>query len=211
MGPCLSPLELVRGRRGDRPGAAPVPFDSSVVLATEALKRCRLGGRPQKTMRCRLASRPRPEAIGTLAVAEGPAAAQGAQHQHDLRRRPAQRQEGAGGPTARPRNVPVVLTKTSLVLVELAQKAVNQERVETIDPARKHCELTLTIASPSFGAPRAKVAPARAPLRCGGRSTSPSPKSAQARKRRVHGRDYALQRQAFRRAMAPIRRFKHKL
>ena len=41
----------------------------------------------------------------------------------------------------------VVLTKTALALVDLSQKSVSKKRVETIDPARKHAELTFNDAS----------------------------------------------------------------
>src|SRR5258707_11497566 len=64
----LSPLELCVVAEEIGRSAAPVPFDSSVVLATEALKLAGSDAQKKKWLPL-LASG---EAIGTLAVAEGP-------------------------------------------------------------------------------------------------------------------------------------------
>ena len=72
--------------------AAPVPFDTSVVLATEALKLAGSDAQKKKWLPARFRQGDR-----HARHRRGPAAAQAAQHPHDLRRRPAQRQEGAGG------------------------------------------------------------------------------------------------------------------
>ncbi|MBV8406831.1 MAG: acyl-CoA dehydrogenase family protein, partial [Alphaproteobacteria bacterium] len=64
----LSPLELCVVAEEIGRAAAPVPFDSSVVLASEALKLA--GSEAQKKQWLPLLAAG--EAIGTLAVAEGP-------------------------------------------------------------------------------------------------------------------------------------------
>src|ERR1700738_1940498 len=64
----LSPLELCVAAEEIGRAAAPVPFDSSVVLATEALKLA--GSEAQKKKWLPLLASG--EAIGTLAIAEGP-------------------------------------------------------------------------------------------------------------------------------------------
>ena len=89
----LSPLELCVVAEEIGRAAAPVPFDTSVVLATEALKLAGSDAQKKKWLSA-LASG---EAIGTLAIAEGPQPPKPRGDPHDLRRRPAQRQEGAGG------------------------------------------------------------------------------------------------------------------
>src|ERR1700761_1851436 len=66
----LSPLELCVIAEEIGRAAAPVPFDSSVVLATEALKLA--GSDAQK--KAWLPKLAAGEAIGTIAVAEGPQA-----------------------------------------------------------------------------------------------------------------------------------------
>src|SRR5882757_1785865 len=117
--------------------AAPVPFDTSVVLATEALKLA--GSDTQKKKWLPLLAEGK--AIGTLAVAEGP---QPPKPRNVLTTFGGGRLNGKKVPVAdgEAASFAVVLAKTSLVLVDLSQKAVTKKRVETIDPARKHAELT---------------------------------------------------------------------
>ncbi|CAN5473914.1 hypothetical protein BH10PSE6_BH10PSE6_41180 [soil metagenome] len=138
----LSPLELCVVAEEIGRAAAPVPFDTSVVLATEAIKLA--GSEAQKKKWLPLLAEGK--AIGTLAVAEGPQPP-----------RPRNVTTTFGGGFLNGKKVPVadgdaatfavVLTKTSLVLVDLSQKSVTKKRVETIDPARKHAELTFNGAS----------------------------------------------------------------
>jgi acyl-CoA dehydrogenase len=133
----LSPLELCVIAEEIGRCAAPVPFDSSVVLATEALKLAGSDAQKKKWLPLLAGGK----AIGTLAVAEG---AQPPKPRNVL--------TTFGGGFLNGRKVPVidgdaatfaiVMAKTSLVLVELGQSAVKKKRVETIDPARKHAELT---------------------------------------------------------------------
>ena len=138
----LTPLELCVVAEEIGRSAAPVPFDSSVVLATEALKLA--GSEAQKKKWLPLLATG--EAIGTLAVAEGPQAP-----------KPRTVATTYGNGYLNGKKVPVadgeaatfavVMAKNSLVLVDLAQATVTRRRVETIDPARKHAELTFNGAS----------------------------------------------------------------
>jgi alkylation response protein AidB-like acyl-CoA dehydrogenase len=146
----LSPLEVCVAAEEIGRAAAPVPFDSSVVLATEALKLAGSDAQKKKWLP-ELASG---KAIGTLAIAEG------AQPP-----KPRNTRTTFGGGRLSGKKLPVtdgeaatfaiVLANTggsgdravSLVLVDLTQKAVTKKRIETIDPARKHAELTFSDAS----------------------------------------------------------------
>src|SRR5258708_34108720 len=78
----LSPLELCVVAEEIGRAAAPVPFDTSVVLATEALKLA--GSDAQKKKWLPLLTEGK--AIGTLAVAEGPQAPKPANIVTDFRR-----------------------------------------------------------------------------------------------------------------------------
>jgi len=138
----LSPLELCVIAEEVGRAAAPVPFDSSVVLATEAIKLA--GSEAQKKKWLPLLAEGK--AVGTLAVSEG------AQPP-----RPRNVATTFGGGFLNGRKVPVadgdaatfaiVLAKNGLAIVDLNQKGVTKKRVETIDPARKHAELTFDGAS----------------------------------------------------------------
>src|SRR5260370_6430110 len=152
----LSPLELCVVAEEIGRAAAPVPFDTSVVLATEALKLTGSDAQKKKWLPL-LASG---EAIGTLAIAEGPQPP-----------RPRNVRTTFGGGRLNGKKMPVadgeaatftvVLANTggqgdralSLVLVDLKQSPVTRKRVETIDPARKHADLTFNApASELLGA-----------------------------------------------------------
>ena len=210
----LSPLELcVIGEEIGR-AAAPVPFDSSVVLATEALKLA--GSEAQKNKW--LPELAAGKAIGTLAVAEGPQPP-----------RPRNTRATFGGGKLNGKKVPVidgdaatfaiVLATTggqgdravSLVLVDLAQSSVKKKRVETIDPARKQAELTFdgTAAELLGGEGEGwrllerlydAAAIYFAFAQVGGAEAA-----------MWMARDYALQRQAFGRAIGSYQAIKHKL
>src|SRR5690349_5761254 len=139
----LTPLELCVIAEEIGRAAAPVPFDSSVVLATEALKLAGSDAQKKKWLPELAAGK----AVGTVAVAEG------AQPP-----RPRNIRTMFGGGRLNGKKVPVidgdaatfavVLANTggqgdravSLVLVDLNQSSVSKKRVETIDPARKHAE-----------------------------------------------------------------------
>ncbi len=210
----LSPLELCVIAEEIGRAAAPVPFDSSVVLATEALKLAGSDAQKKKWLP-ELASG---KAIGTLAVAEGPQPP-----------RPRNIRASFGGGRLNGKKVPVidgdaadfaiVLANTggqgdravSLVLVDLAQPSVKKKRVETIDPARKQAELAFDGASAELLGGEGEgwrllerlydaAAVYFAFAQVGGAEAA-----------MWMARDYALQRQAFGRAIGSYQAIKHKL
>src|SRR5260370_27174554 len=210
----LSPLELCVVAEEIGRAAAPVPFDTSVVLATEALK-LRGSDAQKKKWLPLLASG---EAIGTLAIAEGP-----------QRPRPRNVRTTFAGGRPNGKKVPVadgeaapfavVLANTggqgdralSLVLVDLKQSPVTRKRVETIDPARKHAELTFNAAASELLGAEGEgwrllerlydaAAVYFAFAQVGGAEAA-----------MWMARDYALQRQAFGRAIGSYQAIKHKL
>lgn len=202
----LSPLELCVIAEEIGRAAAPVPFDSSVVLATEAIKLA--GSEAQKKKWLPLLAEGK--AIGTLAVSEG------AQPP-----KPRTVSTTFGGGRLNGKKVPVadgdvasfaiVMSKTAMVLVDLDQKAVKKKRVETIDPARKHAELVFEDANAEalgnetdgwrtlerlYDAAAVYFAFAQV----GGAEAA-----------MYMARDYSLQRQAFGRAIGSYQAIKHKL
>jgi acyl-CoA dehydrogenase len=214
----LSPLELCVVAEEIGRAAAPVPFDTSVVLATEALKLA--GSEVQKKKWLPLLAGG--EAIGTLAIAEGPQPP-----------RPRNTRTTFGGGRLNGKKVPVadgeaatfaiVLANTggqnsnmgdravSLVLVDLKQSPVTAKRVETIDPARKHAELTFNAASAELLGAEGEgwrllerlydaAAVYFAFAQVGGAEAA-----------MWMARDYALQRHAFGRAIGSYQAIKHKL
>jgi len=214
----LSPLELCVVAEEIGRAAAPVPFDTSVVLATEALKLAGSDAQKKKWLPL-LASG---EAIGTLAIAEGPQPP-----------RPRNIRTTFGGGRLNGKKVPVadgeaatfavVLANTggqnssmgdravSLVLVDLKQSPVTAKRVETIDPARKHAELTFNAAASELLGAEGEgwrllerlydaAAVYFAFAQVGGAEAA-----------MWMARDYALQRQAFGRAIGSYQAIKHKL
>ena len=120
---------------------APVPFSSSVYLATEAVL---LGGSEDQKQRL-LPTLAAGESIGTFALSEGPGQATESNLQATLR-------DGRLSGTKMP--VPdgdiadfcVVVAKdgggTSLAIVDLAGDGVSRESVETLDPSRSHARIT---------------------------------------------------------------------
>ncbi|HEV3489835.1 MAG TPA: acyl-CoA dehydrogenase family protein [Reyranella sp.] len=214
----LSPLELCVVAEEIGRAAAPVPFDTSVVLATEALKLAGSDVQKKKWLPL-LASG---GAIGTLAIAEGPQPP-----------RPRNIRTIFGGGRLNGKKVPVadgeaatfavVLANTggqasnmgdralSLVLVDLKQSPVTAKRVETIDPARKHAELTFNAAASELLGAEGEgwrllerlydsAAVYFAFAQVGGAEAA-----------MWMARDYALQRQAFGRAIGSYQAIKHKL
>ena len=120
---------------------APVPFSSSVYLATEAVL---LGGSEEQKQRL-LPKLATGETIGTFALSEGPGLATAANLQATLR-------GGTLSGTKMP--VPdgdiadfcVVVARdgdgVSLALVDLDGSGVSREQVETLDPSRSHARIT---------------------------------------------------------------------
>jgi alkylation response protein AidB-like acyl-CoA dehydrogenase len=210
----LSPLELCVIAEEVGRAAAPVPFDSSVVLATEALKLAGSDAQKKKWLPELAAGR----AIGTLAVAEG------AQPP-----RPRNIRTIFGGGRLNGKKVPVidgdaatfaiVLANSggqgdravSLALVDLGQPSVSKKRVETVDPARKQAELVFDDATAELLGAEGEgwrmlerlydaAAVYFAFAQVGGAEAA-----------MWMARDYALQRQAFGRAIGSYQAIKHKL
>jgi len=125
--------------------AAPVPFSSSVFLASEAIK---LAGSEEQKKKY-LPKLAAGEIIGTLAASEGVQAA-------SLRSVKASLKDGklsgvkSPVPDAEIADIAVVLVNTggsgdkalSLALVELGASGIKKERLKTIDPTRGHAEVT---------------------------------------------------------------------
>lgn len=202
----LSPLELCVVAEEIGRAAAPVPFDTSVVLATEALKLA--GSDAQKKKWLPLLAEGK--AIGTLAVAEGP---QPPKPRNVTTTFGAGRLNGKKVPVAdgEAATFAVVVAKSSLALVDLSQKSVTRKRVETIDPARKHCELIFNDATAELLGGEGEgwrllerlydtAAIYFAFAQVGGAEAA-----------MWMARDYALQRQAFGRAIGSYQAIKHKL
>jgi len=210
----LGALELCLVSEEIGRATAPVPFDTSVVLATEAIKLAGSEAQKKKWLPELAAGR----AIGTLAVSEGPQAP-----------RPRSIRTSFAGGRLNGAKVPVtdgeaatfaiVLANTggagdralSLVIVDLAQSTVKKRRVETIDPARKHAELTFDGAAAEFLGDEGEgwrllerlydtAAVLFAFAQVGGAEAA-----------MWMARDYALQRQAFGRAIGSYQAIKHKL
>lgn len=210
----LSPLEVCVAAEEIGRAAAPVPFDTSVVLATEALKLAGSEAQKKKWLP-ELASG---KAIGTLAIAEGAQTP-----------KPRNIRTTFGGGRLNGKKLPVtdgeaatfaiVLANTggsgdravSLVLVDLMQAAVSKKRIETIDPARKHAELTFSDASAELLGAEGEgwrllerlydaAAVYFAFAQVGGAEAA-----------MWMARDYALQRNAFGRPIGSYQAIKHKL
>ena len=210
----LSPLELCVIAEEIGRAAAPVPFDSSVVLATEALKLAGSEAQKKKWLPELAAGK----AIGTLAVAEG------AQPP-----RPRNIRTTFGGGKLGGKKVPVmdgdvatfaiVLANTggqgdravSLVLVDLAQPSVKKKRVETIDPARKQAELTFDGAAAELLGAEGEGWPLLERLYDAAAIYFAFAQVGGAEAAMWMARDYALQRQAFGRAIGSYQAIKHKL
>jgi alkylation response protein AidB-like acyl-CoA dehydrogenase len=214
----LSPLELCVVAEEIGRAAAPVPFDSSVVLATEALKLAGSDAQKKKWLPL-LASG---EAIGTLAIAEGPQPP-----------KPRGIRTTFGGGRLNGKKVPVpdgeaatfavVLANTggqsstmgdravSLVLVDLNQSAVGKKRVETIDPARKHAELTFKDATAELLGAEGEGWRTLERLYDAAAIYLAFAQVGGAEAAMWMARDYALQRQAFGRAIGSYQAIKHKL
>ncbi len=202
----LSPLELCVAAEEIGRVAAPVPFDTSVVLATEALKLAGSDAQKKKWLPLLAAGK----AIGTLATAEGAQTP-----------RPSNVRTLFGGGRLNGRKVPVadgevatfavVLAKNSLVLVELAQKGVARKGIETIDPTRKHCELTFTDATAELLGAEGEGWRLLERLYDAAAIYFAFAQVGGAEAAMYMARDYALQRFAFGRAIGSYQAIKHKL
>ncbi len=210
----LSPLELCMIAEEIGRAAAPVPFDSSVVLATEALKLAGSEAQKKKWLTELAAGK----AIGTLAVAEGAEPP-----------RPRNIRTSFSGGKLNGKKVPVmdgdaatfavVLANTggqgdravSLVLVDLAQPSVKKRRVETIDPARKQAEVTFDGAPAELLGVEGEGWRLLEQLYDAAAVYFAFAQVGGAEAAMWMARDYALQRQAFGRAIGSYQAIKHKL
>ena len=210
----LSPLEVCVVAEEIGRAAAPVPFDTSVVLATEALKLAGSDAQKKKWLP-ELASG---KAIGTLAIAEG------AQPP-----KPRNIRTTFGGGRLNGRKLPVtdgeaatfaiVLANSggsgdravSLVLVDLTQTGVAKKRIETIDPARKHAELTFNDATAELLGGEGEGWRLLEKLYDAAAVYFAFAQVGGAEAAMWMARDYALQRQAFGRAIGSYQAIKHKL
>ncbi len=210
----LSPLELCVIAEEIGRAAAPVPFDSSVVLATEAIKLAGSEAQKKKWLP-ELASG---KAIGTLAAAEGP---QPPRPRNVRTTFSGGRLNGKKVPVAdgEAATVAVVLANTggqgeralSLVLVDLKQSAVSRKRVETIDPARKHAELAFKDASAELLGGEGEGWRLLERIQDAAAVYFAFAQVGGAEAAMWMARDYALQRQAFGRPIGSYQAIKHKL
>ncbi len=210
----LSPLEVCVVAEEIGRAAAPVPFDSSVVLATEALKLAGSDAQKKKWLP-ELASG---KAIVTVAIAEG------AQPP-----KPRNTRTTFGGGRLNGKKLPVtdgeaatfaiVLANTggsgeravSLVIVDLTQKAVAKKRIETIDPARKHAELAFDDAAAELLGAEGEGWSLLERLYDAAAVYFAFAQVGGAESAMWMARDYALQRNAFGRAIGSYQAIKHKL
>ncbi len=210
----LSPLEVCVVAEEIGRAAAPVPFDTSVVLATEALKLAGSDAQKKKWL-TELASG---QAIGTLAIAEGPQPP-----------KPRSIRTTFGNGRLNGKKVPVtdgeaatfaiVLANTggtgdravSLVIVDLKQAAVARKRIDTIDPTRKHAELTFTDATAELLGGEGEGWQTLEKLYDAAAVYFAFAQVGGAEAAMWMARDYALQRQAFGRAIGSYQAIKHKL
>jgi alkylation response protein AidB-like acyl-CoA dehydrogenase len=202
----LTPLELCVIAEEIGRAAAPVPFDSSVVLATEALKIAGSEAQKKKWLP-ELASG---KAIGTLAVAEG---AQPPKPRNITTTFGGGRLDGKKVPVAdgEAATFAVVMAKNSLALVDLAQQAVSRKRIDTIDPARKHAELTFKDASAELLGGEGDGWQLLERIHDAAAVYFAFAQVGGAEAAMWMARDYALQRQAFGRPIGSYQAIKHKL
>jgi acyl-CoA dehydrogenase len=189
---------------------APVPFSSSVYLASEAIMAA--GSDAQKTAWLpRLANG---EVIGTLALAEGPGKA-------DPRKlRAAFRNGVLSGeklpvPDGGAAQVAVVAAQGErglvLVLVDLAGRGVTRTPVDTVDPTRKHAQVRFDnapaelLGGPGEGESLLRRVQDRAAVLFAFEQVGGAQRSLEM------ARDYALERYAFGRPIGSFQAIKHKL
>jgi alkylation response protein AidB-like acyl-CoA dehydrogenase len=189
---------------------APVPFSSSIYLAAEAI----MAGGSEAQKRTWLPKLASGEAIGTLALAEGPGKA-------DPRRLRTTFRNGVltgeklPVPDGDVANVAVVVAQGErgvvLALADLEGAGVQRHSVETIDPSRSHARITFenAAAEPLGGASAGesllrsvqdRAAVLFAFEQVGG-----------AQRALEMARDYALERYAFGRPIGSFQAIKHKL
>ncbi len=210
----LGPLELCVIAEELGRACAPVPFSSSVYLASEAIRRW--GSEAQK--KAWLPKLARGEAIGTLATAEGPQPPSPRTVRAALTdgRLTGSKLPVADGEAA---HVAVVVVNTggsgqralSLALVDLSAEGVSRTRVATVDPARKHARLDFSNAPAELLGGKGKGWQLLNELYDGAAVLFAFEQIGGAEAAMWMGRDYALQRQAFGRVIGSYQAIKHKL
>jgi len=189
---------------------APVPFSSSVYLATEAI----MAGGSETQKKSWLPKLASGEAIGTLALAEGPGKAD-VRKLHTTFRGGSLSGEKLPVPDGDVADIAIVAAQGErgvvLTLVDLKSSGITRAAVDTIDPSRSHARITFAnTAAEALGAPgegeallrrvQDRAAVLFAFEQVGG-----------AQRSLEMARDYALQRYAFGRPIGSFQAIKHKL
>jgi alkylation response protein AidB-like acyl-CoA dehydrogenase len=189
---------------------APVPFSSSVYLASEAI----IAGGSETQKRAWLPKLASGEIIGTLALAEGPGKA-------DVRKlRTAFRNGVLSGdklpvPDGDVADVAIVVAQGErglvLAIADLKAAGVTRAAVETIDPSRSHAHVTFAgapaeaLGAPGNGETLLKRVQDRAAVLFAFEQVGGAQRSLEM------ARDYALERYAFGRPIGSFQAIKHKL
>ncbi len=205
----LGHLELVLIAEEIGRSLAPVPFSSSVYLATEALMLAGSAEQKKKYLP-RLASG---ELIGTLAIAEGPGDPDPAsiRAQVDGGRLSGEKLPVADGDVA---GIALVLARdsggTSLVLVDLAGAGVTRSSLDSLDPSRSQAKLTFSkapaeiVGAAGKGAELAQTVLDRAAVLMAFEQLGGAQRALEIT------RDYAMGRYAFGRPIASFQALKHR-
>ncbi len=189
---------------------APVPFSSSVYLATEAV----LAAGSEAQRKAWLPKLAAGEAIGTFAVAEGP----GKSDARKLRttfRNGVLSGEKLPVPDGDVADVAIVAAQGErgpvLTLVDLRASGVTRLAVDTIDPSRSHARIAFdntpaeALGAPSEGEPLLRRVQDRAAVLFAFEQVGGAQRSLEM------ARDYALERYAFGRPIGSFQAIKHKL
>lgn len=193
---------------------APVPFSSSVYLASEAIRKAGSAAQKKKYLPQLAAG----EAIGTIAVSEGPTAA-------SPRTVRTKFSKGALSGTKNPvpdgeaASLAIVLVNSggegeralSLALVDLKAKGVSRRPVHTIDPARKHAEIVFDGAPAELLGGEGEGWSILQDIYDGAAVLFAFEQIGGSEAALVMARDYALQRYAFGRQIGSYQAIKHKL
>ncbi len=210
----LSALELCVVAEELGRACAPVPFSSSVYLASEALKKAGSPSQKKKYLPL-LASG---EAIGTMATSEGPTAANPRTVRTKL-------SKGVLNGTKNPvpdgeaATLAVVLVNTggegerslSLALVDLKAKGISRSPVHTIDPARKHAQIDFDNAPAELLGGEGDGWKLLQEIYDGAAILFAFEQIGGSEAALAMARDYALQRYAFGRQIGSYQAIKHKL
>jgi len=189
---------------------APVPFSSSVYFASEAI----MAGGSEAQKRVWLPKLASGQAIGTLALAEGPGKAD-VRKLHTTFRGGTLSGEKLPVPDGDIANVAIVVGQgergIALAIVDLNGPGVTREPVETIDPSRSHARIRFDgapaepLGTPGDGERLLRRIQDRAAVLLAFEQVGGAQRSLEM------ARDYALQRYAFGRPIGSFQAIKHKL